>query len=209
MNEFDTGAGDSDRLGGTATTIGDVSSAARDARDSLDEATAAGRRFSSVLLTAFEGIAFKGKSFSDVFKSVALSLSLMVLKAALAPLEKGLGNVFSGLFQGGLGGGVGFAKGGVFQQGNVVPFAQGGVIASPIAFPLSRGMTGIAGERGAEAILPLARGRDGRLGVAAAGGSGGGITINISTPDVESFRRSEGQVAALIARAAAMGQRNL
>lgn len=208
MNEFDddlTGSSDPFRAGGSAKSIGDVSVAALQARDSLDEATAAGRRFSGVLLTAFEGIAFKGKNVSDVFKSVALSLSQMVLKAATAPLEKGLGNLFSGLFQGGLG----FAKGGVFQQGNVVPFAQGGVIASPIAFPLSRGMTGIAGERGAEAILPLARGRDGRLGVAASGGGSGGITINISTPDVESFRRSEGQVAAMIARAAAMGQRNL
>ncbi len=208
MNEFDgdlTESTDPLRAGGTAKTIGDVGVAARQARDSLDEATAAGRRFSSVLLTAFEGVAFKGKSVSDVFKSVALSLSQMVLKAAMAPLEKGLGNMFAGLLQGGLG----FAKGGVFQQGNVVPFAQGGVIASPIAFPMSRGMTGIAGERGAEAIMPLARGRDGRLGVAATGGGGGGITINISTPDVESFRRSESQVAAMITRAAAMGQRNL
>ena len=208
MNEFDsdlTGTSDPLRVGTAANTIGDVSGAARQARDSLDEATAAGRRFSSVLLTAFEGIAFKGKSVSDVFKSVALSLSQMVLKAAMAPLEKGLGNVFAGLLQGGLG----FAKGGVLNQGTVMPFAQGGVISSPIAFPLSRGMTGIAGERGAEAILPLTRGRDGRLGVAAAGGGSGGITINIATPDVESFRRSEGQVAAMIARAAAMGQRNL
>lgn len=208
MNEFDgdlTGPGDPLRTGSTAKTIGDVSVAALQARDSLDEATAAGRRFSGVLLTAFEGVAFKGKNVSDVFKSVALSLSQMVLKAATAPLEQGLGNLFAGLFQGGLG----FARGGVFQQGNVVPFAQGGVIASPIAFPLSGGMTGIAGERGAEAILPLTRGRDGRLGVAASGGGSGGITINISTPDVESFRRSEGQVAAMIARAAAMGQRNL
>ncbi len=181
MNEFDddlTESGDPLRGSGTAKKIGDVSVAALQARDSLDEATAAGRRFSSVLLTAFEGVAFKGKSVSDVFKSVALSLSQMVLKAAMAPLEKGLGNVFAGLLQGGLG----FAKGGVFQQGNVVPFAQGGVIASPIAFPMSRGMTGIAGERGAEAIMPLARGRDGRLGVAATGGGGGGITIKFRRP---------------------------
>ncbi len=208
MNEFDddlTEMADPVRAGGTAKKIGDVSVAALQARDSLDEATAAGRRFSSVLLTAFEGVAFKGKSVSDVFKSVALSLSQMVLKAAMAPLEKGLGNIFAGLLQGGMG----FAKGGVLNQGTVMPFAQGGVIASPIAFPMSRGMTGIAGERGAEAIMPLARGRDGRLGVAASGGGGGGITINISTPDVESFRRSESQVAAMIARAAAMGQRNL
>ncbi|MGL4395571.1 MAG: phage tail tape measure protein, partial [Hyphomicrobium sp.] len=71
------------------------------------------------------------------------------------------------------------------------------------------GRTGLMGERGAEAILPLTRGRDGRLGVAADGGGGGNITINIRTDDAESFRRSEAQVAAMVARAAAYGRRNL
>lgn len=170
----------------------------------LSDAERMGKRFSTSLLNAFEAVAIKGKSVSDVFKSLALSLSQMALKTALAPLQQGLATQFTGLFKG-----LGFAKGGVLNQGTVMPFAQGGVISSPIAFPLSRGMTGIAGERGAEAIMPLTRGRDGRLGVAASGGGSGGITINIATPDVESFRRSEGQVASMIARAAAMGQRNL
>jgi phage-related minor tail protein len=129
----------------------------------------------------------------------------MVLKAAFKPLEQGFGNLLSGLFSGGFG----FAKGGAFQQGLPVPFAKGGVIASPIAFPLSRGRTGIAGERGAEAIMPLARGPDGRLGVVAQGGGGISVTFNVATPDVESFRRSETQVAAMLARAVALGQRNL
>jgi hypothetical protein len=35
------------------------------------------------------------------------------------------------------------------------------------------------------------------------------VVVNVSTPDVESFRRSETQLAAVIARAAALGQRNL
>lgn len=172
--------------------------------DKLFDAEKMGRRFSSSLIGAFEAVAFKGKSLGDVFKSLALSMSQMVLKQALAPVQQGLASSLTGLFQG-----MGFAKGGVFRQGNVVPFAQGGVISNPIAFPLAGGMTGIAGERGPEAIMPLARGRDGRLGIAAAAGGGGNITINISTPDAESFRRSESQVAAMIARAAAMGQRNL
>lgn len=57
--------------------------------------------------------------------------------------------------------------------------------------------------------MPLTRGADGRLGVAMSGGGGQQITINISTPDVQSFRRSQSQIAAMIARAAAAGQRNL
>jgi hypothetical protein len=35
------------------------------------------------------------------------------------------------------------------------------------------------------------------------------IVMNISTPDAESFRRSEAQVSASLARAVARGQRSL
>lgn len=122
--------------------------------EQLKVATGLGRQFSSALINAFEGIAIKGRSLGDVLKSLALSLSNMVLKAAFRPLEQGFGNLLSGLFSGGFG----FAKGAAFQQGLPMPFAKGGVINSPIAFPLARGRTGIAGERGAEAIMPLARG---------------------------------------------------
>ena len=106
--------------------------------------------------------------------------------------------------------GVATGQGGASQTGGIVPFASGGVISNPMTFPLSGGRVGLAGEAGAEAIMPLRRGPDGRLGIAAHGpGAGPNITINISTPDAESFRRSETQVAAMIARAAQLGQRNL
>lgn len=173
---------------------------------SLADAEYLGRRFGAVLSSAFEGIAIRGKSLGDVLKSLALNLSNLVLKAALRPLEAGLGNLFSGLFSGA----VGFAKGGAFQGGLPVPFARGGVIQSPISFSLGQGRIGVAGERGAEAIMPLARGSDGRLGVVARGTGGGiNVTLNVTTPDVDGFRRSESQVAAMLARAVSFGQRNL
>ena len=109
----------------------------------------------------------------------------------------------------GEGGVAGFAKGGVLRQSMPVPFAGGGVIQSPVSFPLAGGRFGLAGERGPEAILPLARGPDGRLGVAAQTGGAASITFNVTTPEADSFRRSESQVAAMVARAVAMGQRNL
>ncbi|OHC48783.1 MAG: hypothetical protein A2X69_13980 [Rhodobacteraceae bacterium GWF1_65_7] len=66
------------------------------------------------------------------------------------------------------------------------------------------------GEAGPEAILPLARGADGRLGVQTGGGGGRPVTIvmNIATPDVQGFQRSQSQIAAQAARAMARGQRN-
>lgn len=172
----------------------------------IGDASRLGRQFGNSLVTAFEGIAVKGKSVSDVLRSLALNLSQLVLKSALKPLTDSVGGALAGL----LSGGTAFARGGVLQQRMPVPFASGGVISSPMTFPLAGGRMGLAGERGAEAIMPLTRGADGRLGVAAQGAGGGvSVTFNVSTPDAESFRRSEAQVAAMIARAVALGQRNL
>jgi phage-related minor tail protein len=172
----------------------------------LANAARYGRQFSNALVSAFEGVAVRGKGLGEVLSSLALSISRIALRAAFQPLEKGIGSLFAGLFSGGA---TAFAKGGVVQNGLPVPFASGGVIASPVAFPLRGGRTGIAGERGPEAILPLTRGPGGRLGVEAQGGGGVSVTVNVTTPDADSFRRSETQIAALLARAVAQGQRNL
>ncbi|AGK58087.1 gene transfer agent (GTA) [Hyphomicrobium denitrificans 1NES1] len=176
-----------------------------DLEASLATTSRLGQQFSNRLVSAFDDLAIKGKSVGDVFKSLALNISKLALKATLQPLTSGLASVFQGLISGAMP----FAKGGVIQNGAPVPFASGGVIASPISFPLAGGASGLAGEKGPEAIMPLTRGSDGRLGVAAAGGCGQHITINISTPDAASFKRSQTQIAAMIARAAAAGQRNL
>jgi phage-related minor tail protein len=89
-----------------------------------------------------------------------------------------------------------------------VPFAAGGIVNSPTLFGMRGGM-GLMGERGAEAILPLARGPDGRLGVQSGGGGAVNVTVHIQTPDVAGFERSRGQVSAMIARAVQRGQRDL
>jgi phage-related minor tail protein len=162
------------------------------------------------LSKAFDSLIVKGQSFSDVLRSLALNLSKLALSSAFKPLEQSLNQGLSGIFNGGAGG-IPFAKGGVTQGGMPVPFAAGGVISSPISFPLANGRTGIAGERGPEAIMPLTRGSDGRLGVATSGSGGGGVnvTFNVSTPDADSFKRSEAQLSALLSRAVSQGQRNL
>jgi phage-related minor tail protein len=57
--------------------------------------------------------------------------------------------------------------------------------------------------------MPLTRGADGRLGVAASGTGAANITVNIATPDAESFRRSETYLTGVVARAVARGQRGM
>ena len=115
-----------------------------------------------------------------------------------------MNELFAGLFGGG-GGGTGSQR-----MGAIKPFAAGGVIGTPTYFPLSTGGLGLAGEAGPEAIVPLARGADGRLGVAMSRRRRtANITVQIATPDAASFRRSEAYITGQIARAVARGQRSL
>jgi len=143
-----------------------------------------------------------------VLKSLALRLSSLSLNLALKPLTGALTGGFGKLFSGGLSGASADGTASA-ADAPIQPFAKGGVIASPSFFPLGSGRTGLAGEAGPEAIMPLARGADGRLGVAASGGLAQHVTVNIATPDAESFRRSETYLTGLIARAVARGQRGL
>lgn len=68
-------------------------------------------------------------------------------------------------------------KGKVFLEGNVVPFARGGIVRFPTIFPMARG-AGLMGEAGPEAIMPLRRLPSGDLGVMA-GAAGSNVTVNV------------------------------
>ena len=73
---------------------------------------------------------------------------------------------------------LGFADGGAFSGGSQVQaYADGGVVGGPTTFPMSGGKTGLMGEAGPEAIMPLKRGANGKLGVQMEGNSGGAINI--------------------------------
>lgn len=67
------------------------------------------------------------------------------------------------------------------------------------------GGLGLMGEAGAEAILPLARGADGSLGVAGGGGGAINVVFNVTAPDPAAFRKSEGQITGMLARAVSRG----
>jgi lambda family phage tail tape measure protein len=169
--------------------------------------------FANAMTKAFAGSVAGGRQFDDVLKSLALNLSNMALKAAFQPLTSGLAggiqDLFGGLFGGGNDSG-GTAADLAASMGAIKPFAAGGVVGTPTYFPLSSGGLGLAGEAGPEAILPLTRGSDGKLGVASGGSAApGNVAVHIHAPDVESFRRSEGYITGQIARAVARGQRSL
>nr|RAV99494.1 phage tail tape measure protein [Aerococcus urinae] len=181
----------------TARTLSSVTSDYR-------RAASGGKDFGQSLAGAFDNVALKGKSLSDTLKKLALDLSSLVLNSAI----RSVGNSLGGSLAGSLGQLFASADGNVIAGGRVQPFAKGGVLQSPMLFPLQGG-TGLAGEAGAEAILPLQRGPDGRLGVASGGGGPVQITFNVTATDAESFRRSETQIAAMLSRAAARGGRNL
>lgn len=179
-----------------------------------EEASQLSSSISGSLRKALDGLVFGGARASDTLQKLGRDMSGRVLNAALQPVQQAVGQGIGGLVASGVGSLLGgmsmFADGAAFSAGRVRAFAGGGVVEGPTLFPM-RGGTGLMGEAGPEAILPLTRGSDGRLGVASAGGGGGGsnITVNISSPDVDSFRRSRGQVASTIARAAAAGRRNM
>ena len=159
------------------------------------------------LRRAFDGLVFDGGKLSDALKSVGQSIADTIYGIAIKPVQNAIGGFLANGLNSLLGGAA-FADGAAFSQGRVMPFAKGGIVSSPTAFAM-RGGQGLMGEAGPEAIMPLARGADGRLGVQA-GGGGRSVTVvmNISTPDVQGFQRSRGQIAAQAQRALSRGQRN-
>lgn len=172
----------------------------QDALQNLERLSAG---FGSQLSGALRSAAVSGKDLDDILRRIGLNLAGLALEQGLKPLQTLAGGLFSNLF-GGLAG-LPFAKGGV--PGHVVPFASGGVVSAPSYFPLGKNV-GVMGEAGPEAILPLQRSADGRLGVAASGGSAGvNVVFNVTTPDASSFRKSEAQVTGMLARAVSRGAR--
>lgn len=165
------------------------------------------RGFSGGLRKAFDGLIFDGASLSDALATVGQAMSRTVMNNALKPVTSHFGGILAGGVNSLVSGILPFENGAAFSQGRVTPFAKGGVVSGATNFPMRGGM-GLMGEAGPEAIMPLTRGADGSLGVKAQGGQATNITMNISTPDVAGFQRSQSQIAASVGRALGRGQRN-
>lgn len=168
-----------------------------------------------VMTNAFKGMedalvefAMTGElSFEKMANSIISDLIRMQIQASITkPLSDaisgagGVGGIFSSLFS---------AHGNAFAAGgNVIPFAKGGVVngVTPFRFGQGGAMSGIMGEAGPEAIVPLTRTPQGDLGIRSTGGSaqvkvevidqrGSGAPI-----DVETQMGAFGPIVRIIAR---------
>jgi lambda family phage tail tape measure protein len=169
--------------------------------------------FGDALSNAFAGAIIGGKSFSQVMNSLALDIQSAIIKIMIIePLirQLKLSMVGSGFFDFGPGssptptssgptpgyeglyiGGTA-ANGKVMSSGRMTAFANGGIVSGPTIFPMANG-AGLMGEAGPEAIMPLKRGADGKLGV-----SGGGTVVNVynssgTQAEVKESTGSDGQ----------------
>ncbi|GKY88734.1 phage tail tape measure protein [Sinisalibacter aestuarii] len=163
--------------------------------------------FSRGLKGAVDGLVDGSLTLSDALQSVRQAMIDTVYDASVKPVTDHAGGLLAEAVGGLMNSLLPYANGAAFSQGRVMPFARGGIVSGPVTFPM-RGGTGLMGEAGPEAIMPLARGANGKLGVQVQGGGRPvNVTMNISTPDAEGFRRSKGQIAAEVSRAIARGQR--
>lgn len=149
-----------DWAAGMKTAWGDYRDAALDANAQIQSVTSATLNgFSSQLANVLvDGQA----NFKDFTKSILKMLAEIAIKMSIV----------KGFEAFGFGGVTANAKGGVYNSPGLSAYS-GQIVSQPTLFPFARG-AGLMGEAGPEAILPLRRGIDGKLGVVAASGRSGG-----------------------------------
>ncbi|WP_246472937.1 phage tail tape measure protein [Pelagibacterium limicola] len=153
-----------------------------------------GQSVGSALTRNLRNAILEGRSLRSLLSDIGRAFADIALKAALKPLgtmiSGGIESLFSALNP---------------AVGGIKPFAKGGIVGTATYFPMPA-QWGLAGEAGPEAIIPLQRGSDGRLGVA---GGGGSVTVNfnVTASDARSFLAAEAEVSAMLLRAVRRGGR--
>ena len=132
----------------------------------------------SSMSDAFMSMVEGTKSFKDAMKDMARAVikqlfDVLVVQQLVGSFGSGGGGILGSIFSA-----LPSADGNVFSGGSQVKaYANGGVVGGPTYFPMSGGKTGLMGEAGPEAIMPLKRGANGKLGVQMEGSSGGEVNI--------------------------------
>ena len=169
----------------------------------LDKTSELGKKAASAIRGAFDNL------FDDPAQALK-DLSKQLFQMALyAQLAKSMPSVFgsNGIIP------LMNANGNVFEGGSVQAFAAGGIVSSATMFPMKGGM-GVMGEAGPEAIMPLTR-IGGKLGVAAQGGAGSNVVVNVTNQsggEVQTSERrgpnGERQIDVLIGKSLAAGKQD-
>jgi lambda family phage tail tape measure protein len=130
-------------------------------------------------------------NFTDLANSIIADIARIAIRQAIIrPLVGGVMDLFNIPRS---------AMGNVFAQNGIQKFARGGIVDKPTMFPFAKGI-GLMGEAGPEAIMPLRRGRDGRLGVQAANG-GGAVSVTVNVDAAGSNVQGDGNQANQLGKA--------
>lgn len=160
-----------------AQALGSVPEVATDAQQTFLDLNTVANDAARGMADSFVNFLFDPvqQDMDDMVRDFIKSIAKMIVQAeALALVRQGLSA---------MGFTATFAKGGAFDQSGLQAFASGGVVNKPTFFKFASGgsfKSGVMGEAGPEAILPLKRGSDGKLGVTTTGSGSSGTVVNIT-----------------------------
>jgi len=160
-----------DKYSALPSVVDQVNTAQQNAKNTSDQFGISAKLWANDLAQGLAQAIVNAQDLGDALRNIAKSIAGSVL-------QKLIGGWIGGLF----------ADGAAFQGGRVIPFAKGGIVNKPTIFPMARGM-GLMGEAGPEAVMPLKRGSDGKLGVEGGGGTTN-ITVHINAIEPQSFAQA-------------------
>lgn len=158
-------------------------------------------------LATISGTAFSAEGAMITLTTAAHSAAAALSSVAASGGGEAAGDILGSLFSAASGGGGTipndlFATGAAFERGNVIPFKNGGIpssiVSTPTFFPMAGGKTGLMGEAGPEAIMPLKRDERGDLAVTVVGDRGKVSLLPVT-------RDAQGRLAVRAAEAFAKG----
>jgi len=172
LREFAAAGGDPTKAAEAVQAVTDSLEKLKDKGDTVGSALkhSLGTALRMGLKGDFDGILFMWEEM--LLEMVATGIAAEIKKRVFnegAGATGDMGNLFKVL--------LGSASGNAFNADGVVPFKDGGVVSAATLFGFGNGRTGVMGEAGPEAVMPLKRGRDGKLGVA----GGGGVNLGGNT----------------------------
>jgi len=182
---------------GAARSIAAFEEQSRVLQEAVDKQEEIADTIASSMGDAFMSIVDGTKSAKDAFKDMAREIikrryEILVVEQLVQSISGTIKGAFSGS-----------AAPATSPRPKIRPFADGGVLSGPTMFPMAGGKTGLMGEAGPEAIMPLKRGANGKLGVQAEGGGGDNVVIhqnfNFQANGDDSVKRIIAQAAPQIA----------